>query len=292
LNAAAVTTFVYLVFFSDLELGWSTTLDVEPGQFHQVVHGIALRWSWQAALTPSLELVEQSRYFRGTAFEPANRGAWWPFVLTAMLVYGLLPRVVAFAVATQRLRVASTLALQSTPGAAELLATMRSAAMTGSDESLPQQVAERMDLVASPSRRPFVIDWSRSAGTAARAAELLGLELAGYQSAGGSRSVEEDRQAIEAVGRAVAEDGVVVLVKLWEPPMIETTEFLREVREAVGDRVPIHVVPVACDATGQVIGDDPVLVEQWRQRVVAMGDPWTQVTQPIGGCLPQTEQRG
>lgn len=289
LNIAAVTTFLYLVFFSDLAFGWSTTLDIEPARFHQLVHGVALPWSWEPTLTPSLALVEQSRYFRGTPFDPTYRGAWWPFVLTAMLVYGLLPRIIAFLFASRMLRGASTLAMRSMPGAVELLAQLREAPPAALEKKHEQQAAQETELVVSPGRRPYVIDWSRAAGSSERSAQLLGIEPIGYQPAGGSRLVEEDRQVVQAVGSEVTEDGVVLLVKLWEPPVIETTEFLRDTRLAIGDRLPINVVPVACDPTGQVISDDPVLVEQWQQRIAATGDPWTRVAQPVGFSLPEKE---
>lgn len=281
LNLAAVVTFMYLVFFTDLAFGWSTTLKVHPAQFHEAMLAIALPWSWHESLTPSLELVQRSRYYRGTPFKPELRGGWWPFVLTAMLVYGLLPRVIAFAVASIRLRKSTRAALIATPGALDLLARLQ-----------PQRVVSAQDgddAASSPSpervvtgARPVVIDWSRAAGSAARAAALLGVEPAGYEPAGGARSVRDDRQSIVSIGRSVTGDGVVVLVKLWEPPVIETTAFLSELREAIGERLPVRVVPVASDASGRVIGDGPVLVEQWRRRVGALGDPWTAVAEPVG----------
>jgi len=281
LNLAAVATFAYLVFFTDLAFGWSTTLKVQPAQFHEAMHTIALPWSWQESLTPSLELVQRSRYYRGTPFKPELRGAWWPFILTAMLVYGLLPRIIAFVVASVQLRKATRDALGATPGALELLGRLEGrserSAQDG-DEPASTMSAERV----VTGECPVVIDWSRAAGSAARAASLIGLEPAGYEPAGGARSVQDDRQTLEAVGQAVSEDGVVVLVKLWEPPVIETTTFLSELRKSIGDRLPVRVVPVASDASGRVIGDGPVLLEQWKRRVGTLGDPWTAVAVPVG----------
>lgn len=282
LNLAATLTFVYLVFFSDLAFGWSTTLKIEPAQFHQAVHTIALPWSWEPTLTPSLELVERSRYFRGTPFSPEQRGAWWPFLLTAMLVYGLLPRIIAFAFSTGRLHQATRQALVATPGTLGLLVRLRTpvqpGALNDTNESSPSDRLAQATLGTCPA----VVDWSRAAGTAARAESLLGFEPVTFEPVGGSRTVADDRQAIATLGRSVTDDGVALLVKLWEPPVIETTEFICELRQAVGDRVPIRVVPVASDITGRMIADDPVLIEQWKRRVSALGDPWVVVADPVG----------
>lgn len=281
LNLAAVATFAYLVFFTDLAFGWSTTLKVQPTQFHEAMHTIALPWSWQESLTPSLDLVQRSRYYRGTPFKPELRGAWWPFILTAMLVYGLLPRIIAFVVASVQLRKATRDALGATPGALELLGRLEGRGERSAQDADEEAATMSAERVVTGSR-PVVIDWSRAAGSAARAASLIGLEPASYEPAGGARSVQDDRQTLEAVGQAVSEDGVVVLVKLWEPPVIETTTFLGELRKAIGDRLPVRVVPVASDASGRVIGDGPVLLEQWKRRVGTLGDPWTAVAVPVG----------
>jgi hypothetical protein len=232
-------------------------------------------------LTPSLDLVQRSRYYRGTPFKPELRGAWWPFILTAMLVYGLLPRIIAFVVASVQLRKATRDALGATPGALELLGRLEGRGERSAQDADEEAATMSAERVVTGSR-PVVIDWSRAAGSAARAASLIGLEPASYEPAGGARSVQDDRQTLEAVGQAVSEDGVVVLVKLWEPPVIETTTFLSELRKAIGDRLPVRVVPVASDASGRVIGDGPVLLEQWKRRVGTLGDPWTAVAVPVG----------
>lgn len=293
-NLAAVLVFLYLVFFTDLAFGWSTTLKVQPAQFHDAMHALALPWSWQPSLTPSMELVERSRYYRGTHFDPQMRGGWWPFLLSAMLVYGLLPRLIAFTVASIRLRRSTRVALLATPGALELLSRLsRPATSRGGidDDDAASDVPGNSAQAIVLGGRPVVIDWSRAAGSPARAVALLGLEPAGFEPAGGSRTVEDDRQTLAAVGKAVTADGVLLLVKLWEPPVIETTCFLSDLRKAIGDRLPVRVVPVASDLSGRVIGEDPVLVEQWRRRVHALGDPWTAVAEPVGLADRSTEAR-
>lgn len=290
LNLAAVATFLYLVAFSDLAFGWSTTLSLSPDAFHRITQTIALPWAWNDALTPSTDLIERSRHYRGTDFDPTSRGDWWPFLLTAMLIYGLLPRVIALVIASIRLRQATRLALVSIPGAQELLqqlqATPTATKTHDADAASPIETPQPVAL----GNTPIVIDWSRAAGTPARASALLGVEPASFEPAGGSRSVEDDQRTIEAIGQRVNGDGVAIMVKLWEPPVIETTDFLKALRRAIGERLPVRVVPVASDTDGRVIGDDPVLAEQWRRRVDAIGDPWTRVAEPVGLTAPQAER--
>jgi hypothetical protein len=56
---------------------------------------------------------------------------------------------------------------------------------------------------------------------------------------------------------------VVVVVKAWEPPLMEHMDFLAAVRARLGAAVPIVVAAVGDADLGA-----------WRHRLVAHGDPW------------------
>lgn len=284
-NLAAAGVFLYLVVVSDLAFSWSTTLDIAPKQFHTITHGLAAPWFWLDTALPSEQLVQRSFHYRGTEFDRELSKSWWPFILTAMLVYGLLPRIISAAVASVRLQRATRHALVAMPGAVELLRRVERADGNAASEPPTHDSTPTAATMGALGDRPMVIDWSGAAGSVARAVELIGAEPSHFEPAGGSRTVEEDRRAIEAVGRSATADGVAVLVKLWEPPVIETMSFLRELRSALGDGLAVRVLPVATDTSGRVISDDPVLVEQWRARVAGLGDPWTAVNDPVG--LPE-----
>lgn len=289
-NLAAAAVFVALVLFTDLAFGWSTTLSIEHGAFHRLTSAVSLPWSATGYAVPGLELVERSRYYRGQPFDPVERGAWWPFVLLAMLVYGLLPRGVALVWAHLALGRATRRALLATPGVSAVLHRLdRPGASTV--ESVGEGGATAGQWPASGvGDRPAVIDWSRAAGSAGRARAVLGVEVDTLLPAGGARTPGEDAALLEQVGRQVADagnaSGVVLLVKRWEPPMLETLEFLKALRLAVGERVPIWVCPLAEDAEGRRVSDDPEHLSQWVRRLRTLGDPWLRVDGPEEGVEP------
>lgn len=283
LNLAAVATFVYLVFFTDLAFGWATTLKIEPSRFHQLVDAIALPWWWLGDAVPTMELVERSRFYRGTAFTPEQRGAWWPFMLMAMVVYGLLPRAIALLVTHRQLGRASRQALVLMPGMSGVLRSLGSGvsadAATDDNAASCDTAAPDVNLGAAP----LVIDWSRAAGSAARAAQLLHRPVERLYPAGGSRTLDEDEHQLKQIAAAVSADqGLAVLVKLWEPPVIEVTDYLKQLRAQVGEHVAIVVVPIASEPSGAVVSGDPELAAQWRRRVTAVGDPWLTVGDTVG----------
>lgn len=282
-NLAAILTFVFLVVFTDLSFGWATTLDIEPAGFHRLVQGVAMPWWWLDQAVPGLEMVQQTRFTRGSDFDPLRGRAWWPFMLMAMLVYGLLPRVVTLIIAHRQLGVATRRALVLMPGVAGALRSLDATSTGDTADDDPAASAASPGAEVALGDKPIVIDWSRAAGSAARAAMLLQRPVERLYPAGGSRTLEEDEHQLDEVGAAIAADqGVAVLVKLWEPPVIEVTDYFKQLRQRVGEGVGIVVVPIASEPSGTVVSDDPGLASQWRRRVVAVGDPWLTVGETVG----------
>ncbi len=86
---------------TDLAFGWSSTLEINATALHALTSTLSLPWQflWPEAV-PSLELVQQSRYFRAAPAAAAvvtELGQWWRFLLLCLLVYVWLPRLVSFA---------------------------------------------------------------------------------------------------------------------------------------------------------------------------------------------------
>jgi hypothetical protein len=76
---------------------------------------------------------------------------------------------------------------------------------------------------------------------------------------------------------AAAGDAPVVLVKGWEPPLLELLDWLALLREAIGKGTPILVLPLAeADGGGPALaaGGDARI---WRSRLETTGDPWLEV---------------
>lgn len=288
-NLAGLAVFVALVVFTDLAFGWSTTLSVEPASFHRMTSVVSLPWVWFGDAVPTLELVERSRYFRGQTFDPVARGAWWPFVMLAMGVYGLLPRLAALVWSHVAVGRASRNALVATPGALAVVRRLRGhATEPARDENTAIDDASEYPS-GGVGDRPVVIDWSSSAGPVERVSALLRLPVDEVLHAGGSCSIAEDAATVQRAGASVKDAadgllrGVVLLVKRWEPPTLEVLEFLRALRGSVGDAVPIRVCPVAEDAAGQVVSADPEHLAQWARRIRSVGDPWLVVEPPTEG---------
>ena len=256
-NVAALATAALLVAFTDLAFGWSTTLDADPQIVARIVHAIA--WPWHALVpsaVPSAELIAESQFFRLDGGGAANGRAlagWWPFTLLTIVTYGLVPRLVLFAIAGARLRAAERALLLDDARVTALLDRMASPAVDTAaaehGEAAAMPAAEAAEYREATGRARAVI-WEGCASAAAARAHArgrLGLELDTVVEAGGSRTLGADRQALDAIG-ATEPGTVIVFTPAWEPPLLELLDFLGELRRRVGPEHSIVVAPVADEA--------------------------------------------
>ena len=99
-NAAAILTFFVLIVFSDRAFGWQTTIEfASDTRVYQLCRTLALPWSWllgEGLGFPNPQQIVDSRIILHQSITDLSAEAlhaWWPFLMLATVVYGLLPRV-------------------------------------------------------------------------------------------------------------------------------------------------------------------------------------------------------
>ncbi len=101
-NLGAILAMLLVLLVADRAFGWQSTLIQSPETFHRLVQTVALPWrDWVPMAAPGLAAVEGSRIVLkdgAAALETPDLTAWWPFLLMAVIVYGLFPRVVFWGV--------------------------------------------------------------------------------------------------------------------------------------------------------------------------------------------------
>lgn len=92
---------VYLPFV-ELRFGWQTTYSIGPDGVNAWVRIVSLPWSWIASgLAPDALQIAATQFTRGqsaTTLAATAAHAWWPFLVWAIVFYGLVVRA-ALAVA-------------------------------------------------------------------------------------------------------------------------------------------------------------------------------------------------
>ncbi|MBN2361331.1 MAG: DUF2868 domain-containing protein [Deltaproteobacteria bacterium] len=295
-NAGALLCCLRLVTFSDLAFAWATTLArLDAELLHGTVRALAAPWAWLAPdAVPSLELVRETHYSRlheaylaagaRRAADPLLVGGWWPFLLLATAVYGLLPRAVALAVARGRAAWAlghlrlddmevrrlldrlarpqvETRALQPEPGPEP----PAGAAVDG--RLVRAGAAARCTLVLWRDA-PHGDRFERAVATA------LGWSVGEVHRVDGS-DLEAERRACDALASPPARGApVLVAAEAWEAPDKATLRLLRCLRAAAGERVPIAIGLLPTDAEQTPRAED---VQTWRDRLTVLGDPFVGV---------------
>jgi len=212
--------------------------------------------------------------------EAMQLGAWWPFVLCTILIWGLLPRLVLLAVGRWRLSTATRALICQDPEVLALLDRLKPPRVDfgPEEEGAVPESAGRMAAppALEPDSRSVAVIWNQALD--AEAAERWSHVFLG--SAFGrtiNLSSRNGRADIEAslAGLPEAPGRIVVFTKGWEPPLLEFGDFLRMLRAELGTGVLITVVPI--DTRGE--GVSAVDRQVWAGFLARHDDPRLYVQQ-------------
>ena len=297
LGAAAAT--IALMATSDLSFVWRSTIDWRPETLHRLLRLLAAPWAWLLPqAVPSLDLVAASRHFRGAGaplLSPERLTTWWAFLLTALIVYGLLPRLLTWAIASLALR-RTLRRLPLDHGDFEDLyerLTLPLVEMPGRETdpaAPPPPTAPRENAKPAPTRL-WAIAWKDAPLTLPAARELLaeryGLPLEKLLRAGGGLDPAADQVAITALEALPPATDLVLLVEAFEAPTRELLGFLRGLRAATSRPLRILLLQPAPSGGWSAAGDLEVTV--WRRGLQALRDPHLRVHTLARAADPSTE---
>lgn len=293
-QATALVASLLLVVFTDLAFGWSTTLTSgdatrDAERVHRMTSALAAPWTWTLPeAQPSLALVHESRYYR-VASESVSReraarlGEWWKFLVLAIAVYGLLPRLVTFGIAHARVRAAARATVAIAPGVSGILRRLHrvrvETAAIEPERNEPSAAlhADRLAPAADGAIRA-VIKW---AAVPVDADALVAAFPAAQAFEAGGAALDADialARQLKALVDAGRSDGVAIVVKGWEPPLMEFIDFVKMLRDALNSKTTtIIVIPTGLDGVARLGGATAAQLKVWRDKLDRMGDPWLRV---------------
>jgi hypothetical protein len=291
-NVGVLAAVLRLVVFTDVAFGWSTTLvELDAPRFHALAGAVA--WPWRAAwpeAVPTEALVEATRYSRlegayaiagaGRTARPDLVGGWWPFLVAALLVYGLLPRVLLLLLAHVR---AARILARLPHGDAEVGRVVARLTAPHVDARAPraEAAADLPARGAEPARTGAgggpcaVVLWRDVPGGGpleAAVSRALGRPVARTRRAGG-----RDHEEAGADWAALADGAdLVVVAEGFEPPDTAVRRLLAALRGAVGAGRPLTVLLLDA-AASRPAPPRPEDVRVWRDGLAALEDPYLAV---------------
>jgi hypothetical protein len=296
-NIGALLNCLNLIVFTDLAFAWSTTLEPDAQRVHELMQWLALPWGWFLERgVPDIELVSNTLYYQqgGGAAQttPQEWGRWWPFIVASMVTYGLLPRLGLVILAGVRYSRTVGHGLTHSPAAQLVIDRLQSALIETQAEQPEADGADARVADGGAVRQvaqggaACVINWATLPLDDAQVAALLEARwhktTAAHLHAGGDATIEQDEQAIADAAATDAPAAIVLLVRAWEPPMLELLDFIGDLRKAIGAERLIIVAPVAME------GDTPTApherdLTQWRRRIAGVRDAATIVQPAVKG---------
>ncbi len=231
----------------DIAFSWSTTLNISAEEFHRFLEIVALPWkAWLPQAVPSLDLIEQSHYFRlggrlssEMVSHAALLGEWWKFLAMTTLFYALVLRFLLFLFASRGLRKALNRSILSLEGVRELLREMQEPLITthASEAEQGTDREEHSGVSVTEPRQHYdvVIGWALESDAIVLQNEQAGVESEEIYEAGGLHSLEEDRQVV-----VLADGEILFYVKAWEPPTMDFVDFLMELSGKTGVSVVVY----------------------------------------------------
>ncbi len=236
----------------DIAFAWSTTLSVTPEAFHHFLNTLSFAWRdlfpWAV---PSVELVEQSQYYRlgeklGDTMiaHAALLGEWWKFLLFATLFYALFLRFVMYIISTRGLKRAIDRSFMTLEGSKKLLSDMNevniSTHASTSENDFSSTNVEYTQLIDTLDRSyDVILGWAIDEDKLMLINERMQVIAPSIFEAGGANSLEEDSEVISK-----CHGEILFYVKAWEPPTMDFIDFLENLLEKV-DKVV--VVPIGTE---------------------------------------------
>ena len=265
---------ILMVATKDIAFAWSTTLDVTPEAFHSFLDTLAFPWrSWFPSAVPSLELIEQSQYFRlgdGLSEEmiqhASKLGEWWKFLAFATLFYAIFLRLLMFLLATLGWHMAVKKSFFSLEGVRNLLRDMNepiitTSAQEDSDEALVVKEGVLQTVQKLDASYDMVQGWAMSEDQLHVLNDAMQIITPLVYDVGGTNTLEEDAEIIHK-----SHGEVLLYVKAWEPPTMDFMDYLEALLARV-DRV--IVVPVGTQEHHYKADDK--MIQIWIKKLAQLG---------------------
>ena len=238
-----------VVVTKDIAFAWSTTLHITPEAFQGFLTTVAFPWrDFAPSAVPSMELVEQSQYFRlgdklseEMIAHASKLGEWWRFLAFSTIFYAIFLRFIMFFVSSLGLSRAVKQSFLTLDGAGRLLREINEPIISThtkqtkdafvSDDKGYGQIVNTLD-----ASYDSVQGWAITEDELLVLSESMKVISPMHFEVGGANSFEEDSEVISK-----SQGEVLFFVKAWEPPTMDFVDYLNDLTIKV-DKVIIMPV--------------------------------------------------
>jgi hypothetical protein len=309
-NVGILTATLLRVVGADLAFGWQSTLQISPQAVHRLTAIMAAPWRWivpPELAYPSVAQIEGSRMMLKNGIyhlTTPDLVSWWPFLCLAVLVYGLMPRLLLMVTGVMARRKALARIDFHTAACDRLMFRLTTPIV--STGGLPVQ-AVRQSLPAAPWPAPPAAQ-EEDNGTVippAGAVILVPGDLTGQcpreelfdrvarktgttpaRSLSYGTDLTENRDTLADLARTCWEDGrpnLIIVQEAWQAPIKEILMFIRQSRQVLGPAAAIRIGLIGKPTPETIFTDvAPENRDLWTRALQQLGDPALSVDE-LGG---------
>jgi len=304
-NIGIISVLLLRVTITDLAFGWQSTLQPAAETVYRIVDTIALPWSWflpEAISHPTVAQIEGSQFVLKEGMHHLDSPAltaWWPFLLLSVIFYGLIPRLLIFAVtvicqhrAIKRLsfnhaagdqllsamktpRVKTQSRAYEKPGdPSSAAASAAGSAGTETDETPFEALAPAVVLIPEELYGQYQKD---------DLSELLRPRLGLDMQTEIACSYDPDAD-VEAIHKNLRKNDkptdlrLVIIQEAWQPPIQETLSWITAIRRKLGIQNSL-IIGLIGKPGGINIFTPPADTDRmiWEHAIAKLGDPYMRV---------------
>lgn len=263
-NLGLVLGFVGCLFFWGVSFYWDSTFEKGETGLVSFMQAMAVLWSWTGMASPPL--AEETGYDILAQVFTESEGVKkiWPFLLMALSVYGLLPRLLLWWICGLRERRALAALSFQAPQHRDLwrrLNRVRKVVPSKGQEDGVVVLDVGGAEVAEDSLRRFLLQELRVNPEVTYTAGVL--------------RGNGEKEALDAIRNAKL--GVVFLVEGWSLAPKQLNVLHRQVREVGGEDLPIHMLILGELSKGVPAAPSDEEWEQAKTYVDSLQDPATEV---------------
>jgi hypothetical protein len=218
----------------DIAFAWSTTLSIEPEEFHTFLETLSFPWKdFYPAALPSVELIEQSQYYRlgdklsaEMIHNASKLGEWWKFLVFATFFYAILLRFAIYLLSEFGLNRAIKKSFLTLDGVEKLLNDMNEPIISTHANENERQFIQRSTAYAQTifsldASYDSVQGWAIPKENLLLVSESMKVISPKLFEVGGANTLDEDMEIIYN-----SHGEVLLYVKSWEPPTMDFIDYL------------------------------------------------------------------
>lgn len=298
-NLGVLLVIVIRVLSSDLAFGWQSTIQFSAENIHSFAQWVALPWSSflpEGIGYPTLHDIEGTKIIlKDGIYHLAtdNLVSWWPFLWLGIFCYGLLPRVVMLVIGVITLNKRLD-AIQFDFADCEKVVLRMTTPELSTHGNTVENIDSQSDAVIIEAEKYTDSDFGVASFVVLISEDIIDncsqSEITKYvqKNMGGNLHTvlelddDSDFQHLVEVLKPLSNElrpaKILMIQEAWLPPITETLHLIKDMREAVGNKMHIIIGLIGRPQQGHfftTVDDSDRLI--WYQRIKELGDPYLQI---------------